>query len=288
MNRRLIILGAFLVVVASTSTATAQEGRLSVTIRDNAGVLPGAVVVATPTGPSRAVRVVADDRGVAAVPGLPAGPIDLVVSFPGFADVTERLTFPPGTAVHPVEIVMTVLRLSDQTTVTTANRREQVLLDVADPTVVIEAAAIADTGSRTAKDLLLEQAGAGVQVQAGGGQGHISINGIPNRGVLVLVDGRRYLGKDANGNFNLEDLTLQGIERVEIVKGAGSALYGSDAIGGVVNFVTKRPVAQGFTASTEFGGGSYADWRLNQAVAWRGPRGGVRAGGGYRTYDGST
>jgi outer membrane receptor for ferrienterochelin and colicins len=266
--------------------ATAQDsGRLSVTVRDNTGVLPGAVVIATPEGVGRPVRAITDANGVADVSGLPAsGAVQLLVSFTGLADVTQRVTL-SGPAPVKVDVEMRVIRLSDQTTVTTANRRTQVLLEVADPTVVFEAAAIADTGARTAKDLLLEQTGAGIQVQAGGGQGHLSINGIPNSGVLVLVDGRRYLGKDANGNFNLEDLMLSDIDRVEVVRGAGSALYGSDAIGGVVNFVTKRPTA-GFTSSTQLDLGSYADRRFNQSIGWRGARGGFRAGGGYRHYDG--
>lgn len=276
-----------LAIACLTASLGAQTSaaRLAVTVRDNAGVLAGAVVEATPRASGRTIRVVTDERGVANFSELVAGPYDLRVSFPGFSDVEDRVTVDGATA-QAVDITLRVLRLSEQTTVTTANRREQVLLEVADPTVVIDAAALADTGSRTAKDLLLEQAGAGVQIQAGGGQGYISINGIPNTGVLVLVDGRRYLGKDANGNFNLEDLMLSGVERVEIVKGAGSALYGSDAIGGVVNFVTKKSKAEGLTSTTDISGGSYADWRVNQSAAWRGARGGFRVGGGYRTYDG--
>ena len=285
--RRIVPVFFLLLSLVLTGAAWAQDASpVSVLVRDADGVLPGAVVVVTPGAGARPVRVVTNERGVAALPGLPAdATVELVVSFPGFADVTERISLAALTN-RAIEIEMRVLRMSEQTTVTTANRREQVLLEVADPTVVIDAAAIGDTGARTAKDLLVEQAGAGIQVNAGGGQGHLSINGIPNSGVLVLVDGRRYLGKDANGSFNLEDLMLSGIERVEIVKGAGSALYGSDAIGGVVNFVTKRPKARTLSASSELNVGSYADTRFNQTVAWRGDRSSIRAGGGYRTYDG--
>ena len=63
----------------------------------------------------------------------------------------------------------------------------------------------------------------------------------------MLVNGRRYLGKDANGNLNLEELRLPGIQRIEVVKGAGSALYGSDALGGVVNFITDETTERGVT-----------------------------------------
>jgi outer membrane receptor for ferrienterochelin and colicins len=279
-------LQAVTLVLGLAASAAGQSGTsLSIVVRDTTGVLPGAVIVATPVG-ARPVRIVTNERGQAWLPALPAGTvIELVASFPGFADITDRITVSP-TGDQPVELVLRVVRMSERTTVTTANRREQALLEVAEPTVVIDASTIADTGARTAKDLLIEHAGAGIQVQAGGGQGHISINGVPNSGVLVLVDGRRYLGKDANGNFNLEDLMLSNIERVEIVKGAGSALYGSDAIGGVVNFVTRRAATDTVASVTELNMGSYADTRFNQSIAWRGARAGVRAGGGYRTYDG--
>ena len=185
-----------------------------------------------------------------------------------------------------LDITLSLPQFSTQVTVTTANRREQLLLDVADPSVLIDEGQIADTSARTAKDLLSEQTGAGIQVQAGGGQGHLSINGIPNSGVLVLVDGRRYLGKDANGNINLEDLTLAGVERIEVVKGAGSALYGSDALGGVVNFITRRSKNPGITNRLDINTGSYGDLRVMNALGWRGARGGAFATGGYRTYDG--
>jgi outer membrane cobalamin receptor len=151
---------------------------------------------------------------------------------------------------------------------------------------LIEKAQIDDTGARSAKDVLVEQNGSGIQVNAGGGQGYISINGIPNKGVLVLLNGRRYLGKDANGNLNLEELRLPGVQRIEVVKGAGSALYGSDALGGVVNFITGAGEEQGVTNSLTLSGGSYDDYRVDDVLSWRGEKGGVSLAGGYRTYDG--
>lgn len=283
-----LVLIALVALVFGAGPAAAQPGAtLTVTVRDNAGIIPGAALTILPAGsegPS-AARATTNTEGVAIVE-VPAGTYELRVTFPGFADSVQT-----GVAVVPgerraLEIAMTLAQFSAQVLVTTANRREQLLLDVAEPTVLIDEAQIADTGARTAKDLLVEQTGAGLQVQAGGGQGHLSLNGIPNSGVLVLIDGRRYLGKDANGNLNLEDLPLAGVERVEIVKGAGSALYGSDALGGVVNFITRRPDDRGVTSLSDVSGGSYGDWRINQTLGWRAGRGGLSATGGYRTYDG--
>jgi outer membrane receptor for ferrienterochelin and colicins len=290
-----LVLGLLLTVSAPALAAARADAaasvqtaaRLVVTVRDGYGVVPGAAVTLVAGSPSRpATRGIADGRGIATIDGLAPGTYDLRASFEGFADAEQRgLTLRAGEA-RELEIVLSLPQFSTQVTVTTANRREQLLLDVADPSVLLDEGQIADTGARTAKDLLVEQSGSGIQVQAGGGQGHLSINGIPNSGVLVLVDGRRYLGKDANGNFNLEDLPLAGVERVEVVKGAGSALYGSDALGGVINFITRRSKSPGLLNRFDLTSGSYGDVRAYDTIGWRRGRGGISGTAGYRRYDG--
>jgi outer membrane receptor for ferrienterochelin and colicins len=266
------------------SAAGAADGSLTVTVRDNYGVIPRATVRATSS--AGAQRAVTDDRGIARFAALPAGTYEVRAVFPGFADAVQpALSVAEGEA-KSLDLVLGVAQLSTTVTVETANRREQLLLDVAEPVTLIDQTQINDTGARSAKDVLIEQAGSGVQVNAGGGQGYVSINGIPNKGVLVLVNGRRYLGKDANGNLNLEELQLPNVQRIEVVKGAGSALYGSDALGGVVNFITSEPEAQGVSNSFTASGGSYDDYRVDDSFSWRGTRGGASLAGGYRTYDG--
>lgn len=270
----------------SSAQPASDAARLSVTVRDTSGVVPGATVSARTAGSDAAQRVVTDAEGRAVFAALAAGTYDVRAEFPGFADTERRgLTLAAG-ADESLDLAMTLVQFSSEVTVTTASRREQLLKDVADPTVLIDRGQIADTGARSAKDLLVEQSGAGVQVQAGGGQGHVSINGIPNSGVLVLIDGRRYLGKDANGSLNLEDLPINNVDRIEVVKGASSALYGSDALGGVINFITRRATEPGVYATSTVSAGSYADYRGAGNLGLRAGRGGLSVGGGYRTYDG--
>jgi outer membrane receptor for ferrienterochelin and colicins len=280
------VLAFLIAALALTAAAGAADGSLSVTVRDNYGVVPHAVVRATSAATGVGQRAVADHEGVARFAALPAGTYEVRAAFPGFADTAEPAVAVAEGGAKSLELVLGVAQLSTSLMVETANRREQLLLDVAEPVTLIEKTQIEDTGARSAKDLLVEQNGSGIQVNAGGGQGYISINGIPNKGVLVLLNGRRYLGKDANGNLNLEELRLANIERIEVVKGAGSALYGSDALGGVVNFITSQPSERGITNSLTLSGGSYDDYRVDDSLSWRGGRGGVSLGGGYRTYDG--
>lgn len=276
-------------LVFAPALASAQRGEgnsgINVTVKDNYGVIPGASVRVTNKDTQATSRQLSEAGGNAAFAGLVAGSYTVRASLPGFADSEQTVTL-ASSEQKSVELVMTLAQFSTSITVTTANRREELLLKAAEPTAVIDEAQILDTGARSAKDLLSEQNGAGVQVQAGGGQGHVSLNGIPNSGVLVLVDGRRYLGRDANGNFNLEDLPVAGVERVEIVKGAGSALYGSDAMGGVINFITRKGRNQGFSNSLNLTGGDYSDYRADDSLSCRGKSGGFGLNGGYRTYDG--
>jgi outer membrane cobalamin receptor len=271
--------------LAVPPTAGAADGSLTVTVRDTYGVIPRATVRAT-SAAGVAQRAVTDDEGVARFAALPAGTYEVRAAYSGFADVTAPAVAVAEGEARSLGLVMAVAQLSTTVTVETANRREQLLLDVAEPVTLIEKAQIDDTGARSAKDLLVEQSGSGIQVNAGGGQGYISLNGIPNKGVLVLVNGRRYLGKDANGNLNLEELRLPGVQRIEVVKGAGSALYGSDALGGVVNFITDSAGERGLTNSFTVSGGSYDDYRVDDTLSWRGEKGGFGLAGGYRTYDG--
>lgn len=274
--------------LGSAAQAQSAEGTaaLTVTVRDTYGVIPGASVRVTPIDAGGAFRATTDANGVASFAALPAGSYDVRAAFSGFAETEEKGLALGAGEQRALDLTLSQAQFSTSVTVTTANRREQLLLDVAEPTTLIDLPQIEDTGARSAKDVLVEQAGSGIQVNAGGGQGYISINGIPNSGVLVLMNGRRYLGKDANGNLNLEDLQLAGVERIEVVKGAGSALYGSDALGGVVNIITRSPEERGVENTLALTGGSYSDFRVNDTLSFRGEKGGVSATGGYRTYDG--
>ena len=95
----------------------------------------------------------------------------------------------------------------------------------------------------------------------------LQLNGLGNSYVLILIDGRRIHG-DNGGENDLSLIDPHNIERIEIVKGASSALYGSDAIAGVINIITrKHTVLNGFAVENTTRIGSYGDIRQHDGIA---------------------
>lgn len=119
--------------------------------------------------------------------------------------------------------------------------REPVPLDqVTADVVVIDAQRIRDSAADSVEDLLRREAG--VQLSRTGGPGHsagIFIRGASSQSTLVLVDGVR-IGSATLGQVSFDAISLAQIERIEVLRGPGSSLYGADAVGGVVRITTRR------------------------------------------------
>jgi outer membrane cobalamin receptor len=127
--------------------------------------------------------------------------------------------------------------------VVTATKTEKEPQDVTQSVTVITAADIQKSSATTAAEVVREAAGVDIRdYGARGSTSEISLRGSATAQVLVLLDGKR-LNSPLSGGFDMSELpvALDDIERIEIVRGPSSALYGTDAMGGVVNIITKHP-----------------------------------------------
>ncbi|AKA22205.1 TonB-dependent receptor domain-containing protein [Pseudomonas chlororaphis] len=109
----------------------------------------------------------------------------------------------------------------------------------------------------------------GVQVAQSGGRGSlpgIYIRGTSSAQTLVLVDGQR-IGSSTSGDSNLQHLNIEQIERVEVLRGSRSVIYGSDAIGGVIQIFTRRGAEQGLQARLHLGTGSHRSWERSLGLS---------------------
>jgi vitamin B12 transporter len=141
------------------------------------------------------------------------------------------------------------------TIVVSATREPQALSRVSADVVVIDAERIRQSTADSIEDLLRREAG--VQVVRNGGPGQnasVLIRGASAGSTVVLIDGVR-VGSATVGQVEFESISLSQIERIEVLRGPGSSLYGADAVGGVVQIFTKRGEgAPRFTANGAIGG----------------------------------
>lgn len=113
------------------------------------------------------------------------------------------------------------------------------------------------TGLQLADNLSLSGA-----TQSGTGN-QVMLRGMDSRHTLILVDGKRMSGEDTAQTANiyvLSRINLSNVERVEIVRGAASALYGSDAMGGVINIITKKNAEEGGSVGVSTGNHEMTNW----------------------------
>jgi len=123
--------------------------------------------------------------------------------------------------------------------VVTATRAERRADEVAVPVSVIGRQEIEAQGAARMTDLLASQPGLTINTDHGSG---LQMRGLGADYTLILVDGEPIIGRTA-GTLDLDRLTTANVERVEIVRGPTSSLYGSEALAGVVNLITERPDA---------------------------------------------
>jgi len=148
--------------------------------------------------------------------------------------------------------------------VVTATRSEKRDTDVPAATIVITAKQIKESGAKNAAEALSKVNGLAYKsfgpmaASMGSMINEINIRGNGN-GTLVLINGNPVSWR---GKYNIDAIPAESIERIEIVKGGGSVLYGSDAMGGTVNIITKKGAALN-QVSTGFGNYGQQSYNLN-------------------------
>ena len=131
-----------------------------------------------------------------------------------------------------------VLTDSLQEVVVTGTGTQHLLKDAPVQTEVITSRMLKNYGGKSLEDILSGLT-ASFAFNEGDMGSQMQMNGLGNNYILVLVDGKRIHG-DVGGENDLSLIDPHNIEKIEIVKGASSALYGSDAIAGVINIITKK------------------------------------------------
>lgn len=265
---------AVLVAFARVAVADGSPQVAGRVVDGSQAAIPGAAVLLrnAATGFERLAQV--DSQGRFHFQGLSAGVYALSGQARGFAPEEREVEVP---AAEPVELVLTPAAVVENVTVVSGSREEELRDSLNAHVDVVTRAQMRDTGHETVGEVLRELPG--VVTRRGSETATVAgeqIQGIDSRQVLVLMDGQPLVGARGikRGAINLDRQSVERLDRVEVVKGASSALYGSDAIGGVINLVT-REAEDPFSGSVVASGGSHGvfDGRTSAAFArgaWHG------------------
>ena len=150
--------------------------------------------------------------------------------------------------------------------VTTPTRKSENQKNIIANTTVITEEEIEQAGLSSLAELLQKQSG--IEISNLGGPGKVSsinIRGTSSTHSIILLDGMR-IGASTSGMTAIENLPLSQIEKIEIVRGPASSLYGQDGIGGVIQIFTKKG-REGFHPYLSIGYGRYQTKQLNAGIS---------------------
>ncbi len=158
----------------------------------------------------------------------------LVISFVGYETVFDTVL---SQEAKIIQLTPDLFNLNQ--VVVTATRTQKMLKDVPAITQLITAKEI-ETRGITEIATVLQDDVPGIEFHQAGYGTNMKMQGLDANYVLFLIDGEPMAG-ETEGNIDYARLNMNDVERIEIVKGASSALYGSQAMGGVINIITKKP-----------------------------------------------
>ena len=254
-----------------------QTAVVSGAVTDSAGApIEYARVRATGTD----LRALTDGTGRFRLAPVRAGQVVLHVDRVGYGHVVDTLAVEPGESVF-VNVTLAAAAFVAEPVVVTAAKRSQLLNQTITSVAVVSDTELARRAVTTVDEAVDKAPGVQFlngQVNIRGSTGYVQ--GLGSR-VLLLVDGVPANQGD-RGGINWDLVPLQDVQRVEIVKGAGSSLYGSSAFGGIVNLLT-RDIERGVHARVRARTGAFANpphevWRFRD---YTGAEEGVDVTGSY-------
>ena len=234
------VLVLFLTLV---SAAQSNSARITGSVADSqGGRVAGANVKIYERDNRLQATVVADEQGSFNFPRLAPGEYVLEIGAAGFAPFTEKIQVAAGEDKN-LNISLTVSAVAVEVIVT-ASGTAQSVDEVSKAVTVIGADEIERRDEITIAESLRRTPGLRVrQISGPGSLTTISTRGLRNEDTAILIDGLRF--RDAgttqgDASSFLSDLLVVNTERVEVLRGSGSSLYGSNAIGGVINILTDQ------------------------------------------------
>ncbi|WP_316816221.1 TonB-dependent receptor [Pedobacter nyackensis] len=275
--------------VSSSAFARNGKGRLMGLVADESGKpLAGITIVLQPDNK----RAVSNAQGKFVFDGnLYAGTYTLTIDAIGFIKYKQEVAVADGeTSSVSIQLKPGGKELNE-VSVSGVHSNPDNFIDMirtAMPSKVISRQEIEMMGSRRLDEVLKEQTGLAIVNDIGSGSRAVGLQmqGFDSGYTMIMIDGQPMIGRN-NGNFDLSRITVSNIERIEIIKGASSCLFGSEALAGVINIVTRKNINHPQAmAALRYGSFNMVDATVEGETPFAGKKGSAYLSGNYYRTDG--
>lgn len=226
----------FLFTLLSLASLLFAQNRFTIhgEVRDAATqkLLPGANILVESTGSG----AVADASGSFQISLAAAGEYTITVRLLGYDTAAQKISV-NSESTPRLHFALHENLFQMGQVVVTATRSEKLMQEVPVVTELVTRAEMLDRGAEDLAQALADRPGMVIEPNASGGK-VVRMNGLDAKHVLILKDGIPVAGK-VNSRVEMNLLDIDNVDHIEVVKGPGSALYGSEAMGGVINIISR-------------------------------------------------
>ena len=185
----------------------------------------------------QSIQAVSDEDGNFLLQGLSNQQYVITISHIGYQTLHQSVQLGPDySSSGPLRFKLHPKWYKAPSVVVTATRSRRDIEDVPEPVTVISDKEIQTSGSTRLSEILSEQTGLTLSSDHGTG---IQVQGFSSEYTKIMIDGQPLIGRTA-GTLNLDRISVGNVQQVEMIKGPSSALWGSDALAGVINIITQK------------------------------------------------
>ena len=245
---RVLLVAVVLASVLTPPLAIADDG---CAIRGTVINLAGRPVDGVAVTLAKPVRtVLSDAEGRYSIPGLQPGSYDVLIRAAGYADLRVTVEILPSGNGAPLDVTLEPMFRAE--IVVTATRTNRALADVPIRVEIVTRDDIEKVDARTLADAVEYSSGVYVESNCQNCNfSQVRLLGLDGAYSQILVDSQPVMSSLA-AVYGIEQIPAEMIQRLEIVKGGGSALYGSGAVGGVINVIPREPAVNGGAIEMKF------------------------------------
>jgi outer membrane receptor for ferrienterochelin and colicins len=197
------------------------------------------------------VGTVTDTAGMFVLKGVPPGAARVRAGHIGYTNAARDLTI--GSEPVHIEILLESESIEYGPVVVTGTRTEKVRTEVPVVVNVLDAGTLVSTNARSVLDGLGYQSGVRVEIDCQTcNYSQVRLNGLGGAYSQILINSRPVFSA-LNGLYGLEQIPTGMVERIEVIRGGASALYGASAIGGTINIITREPRVNSYTVGVDNG-----------------------------------